>query len=885
MKLQMVDDKYINESDVEQKFVLQLLTEKEPNGLGYEFSDIRTKPDLRKLAIDKGSKSKLYYPDYALIIDGVPCVIVEVKKPGSDLIEAMREARLYAMEVNSLYRVNINPCRVIVATDGVSLFASSWDQAEPELNISVGNISPLSVDMGKLVDFASRKKMVIWCSEILTDIRKKAKYFRPVSMLGGKAVINESVGENSFGANVSVEYNHLFNPESAEDRRSLIENAYIGSKRKQSHVSPIDRLIRASLPKSMLNARQIQDTEKPSDISDKLKNINQVRNEVLILIGSVGSGKSTFTDYLRFQALPPSLRSSTEWIYLNLNKAPLSRDLIYGWVLEKSIESIKSLHKDIDFDSLDVIRCVFSRELSAFEKGRFSLLEESQKSSELYLKIGQLEADKKVVLQGLINYLYTGSEKLLVIVLDNCDKGNRDDQLLMFEVSSWLKDNFSCAIFLPLRDTTYDQFCDESPLDTVIKDMVFRIDPPPLDKVIQARLDYALRVIDASNEPFSYNLPNSVSVSCKRNEVGLYLKSIVQSLFQDYHFKRVITGLAGRNVRKGLEMLLDFCKSGHLSESEIFKIRQSSGVYQLPHHIVSKIILKGNRRYYSDEHSNIKNLFNALIDDPLPDPFARISILNWLRDRFREYGPSRVKGFHKLSSAIFDLQSFGHSGDTVVSEVESLVAAGCIISESQGNDISVDDLICISPAGFTHIDLLNDISYLSVVAEDCLFRENQPARKIADNLVGHGEFKAETLQSSLSTSHELMAYLNRYQQDFFIGQAKILGDSVRHENLGIDDIYQFVKMKMANEPAFQDKDFFEEKYPSGSKVEAEIVSIQPYGVFVEFGLDGVGLIHKSELRINGREISDVYDEGDRVNAEIILYNMEHKRFNLRISTR
>src|SRR3970282_2974173 len=107
---------------------------------------------------------------------------------------------------------------------------------------------------------------------------------------------------------------------------------------------------------------------------------------------------------------------------------------------------------------------------------------------------------------------------------------------------------------------------------------------------------------------------------------------MVSSLFQDQLFRRIITGLAGRNIRKGLEILLDFCKSGHIGADEILKIRTSHGEHKLPNHMISKILLKGKRKYYSDRESNLKNLFDSDSEDSLPDPFVRIAILQWLKN-------------------------------------------------------------------------------------------------------------------------------------------------------------------------------------------------------------------------------------------------------------
>ena len=75
----------LNESDVEQKFILQMLTNQPPLGLGYSFSDFRTKPDIRQILIDKGKSKKLYYPDFIIIINGFPSLIIEAKGPKEDV--------------------------------------------------------------------------------------------------------------------------------------------------------------------------------------------------------------------------------------------------------------------------------------------------------------------------------------------------------------------------------------------------------------------------------------------------------------------------------------------------------------------------------------------------------------------------------------------------------------------------------------------------------------------------------------------------------------------------------------------------------------------------------------------------------------------------------
>ena len=58
--------------------------------------------------------------------------------------------------------------------------------------------------------------------------------------------------------------------------------------------------------------------------------------------------------------------------------------------------------------------------------------------------------------RGMARFLCTGGGRLLVVVLDNCDKRNRDEQLRMFQLAQWAQSQFKCLVVLPLRDVTFD---------------------------------------------------------------------------------------------------------------------------------------------------------------------------------------------------------------------------------------------------------------------------------------------------------------------------------------------------------------------------------------------------------------------------------------------
>jgi hypothetical protein len=91
-------EELLNESDVEHKFIWPLLTAALPNGLGYSSVDIRSKPDIRKLRIDKGKNNEKLYQRMSLL---------QLKR-GRRFLEGL--SRSLAVSVKSLRRDKTFQC-------------------------------------------------------------------------------------------------------------------------------------------------------------------------------------------------------------------------------------------------------------------------------------------------------------------------------------------------------------------------------------------------------------------------------------------------------------------------------------------------------------------------------------------------------------------------------------------------------------------------------------------------------------------------------------------------------------------------------------------------------------------------------------------------------
>ena len=566
------------ESDVEQKVIYPLITKTEPQGLGFDSTEILTKHNLKKLDIDKGSKSVLYFPDYIINVKGIPLIIIEAKRPDEDLDEAFREASLYAGELNRKFDSKVNPCHLIMACDGIRLLAGNWDSAKPQFDIGTAQWNYAESAFNDFCNTFSKSSVEKVAVEFKKIIRVKKYFWKPL-ILVGKHAANRAT-ENKFGETISLEYRHLFNPNEEAEKIDIVHNAYVKVRKHESHVLPIDRLIRNKVNPVATDSVLIEDNTNPHELIKKLNSARDYNNQVLLLIGSVGSGKSTFTTYLKEIALSPALVDSLTWITLNLNNAPVAASEIYLWVKESIIEQLRKSVSGIDFDEISFIEELYEEKINSLKKGELSYLDANSEKYKEYLveSIRQFRNDINLTLESYIKLLVHKVGRELVIVLDNCDKRSLEEQLLMFEVANWIKESIKAIVFLPLRDTTFDHFRRQKPLDTVVKDLIFRINPPSLKEVLYERVKYAHRLGEGKGDRY-YTLDNGIRVSYPSTEQLYYLKSILSSLFENHFFRRLISGLAGGDTRVGLEIFLDFCKSGYISENDIFMMRQSKGTF------------------------------------------------------------------------------------------------------------------------------------------------------------------------------------------------------------------------------------------------------------------------------------------------------------------
>lgn len=876
----------VTESDVEQKLIYPFLTSADPIGLGLDDSQVLTKHVLRQVLIGKGQKQKYYYPDYLVSIRGIPVLVLEAKRPSEPLEDAYAEARLYAEEINAKFPHNINTCQIVIVCNGSETWAGFSDSANPIVKLSLDDFCVGNTRYTQLLELCSKKRLEDIANKPYLNARGNAQFHTPVSALGGKRVQNEELEENSFGRTFILENRRIFDPETEADRRVIVENAYVPSAKREQHIEPIYKEIRKFERPSEKNATPLA-TKEPTGLVQKISQRIDEKNEVyslLLLIGNVGSGKTTFVRYFQkvfLEKANPQLAKQCDWVFVNMNQSPLTNDEIYSWIKTEIINQLKGNHDSIEFSSIEVIKQIFRKEIREFDTGIGSLLKSDPTTynKELFNLLQNYFQDNTLYLNNLILYLKDHHSLLPIIVLDNCDKRNKDEQLLMFQVAQWLRTTFKCIVLLPMRDSTYDQYKDEPPLDTVVKDLVFRIDPPDLLKVIQSRLDYIVRITVQTDS--TYVLQNGISVSIKKSELIEYFKYIMLAIRGNRMASNIFYRLSDRNTRKGIQLFEDFCKSGHISSNDIFLIRTGGKKYQLPSYKFLNALLRKNRRYYNGESSNFVNLFYSDYSDDFPDPFVRIDILRWLQNHSTKEGPSKTKGMFPVRDIMRDMQTIGHNLTVVQRELNYLIKRDLIISESLSNVVSSNDLVKISIPGNLHLGLLNNVTYLAACAEDINFKNPQIMTAISRRIA------SSTQLSKLSiamTVHDLIGYLTEYRKEFCSSPGIYLTNEGQIEMYNLDECVNALNKWLENDSFVKESFNALQNHPFSSMAIVEVVSKNSGALVCKFGerkeLKGFISALDAKYCLEYEQYEQIF-VGQHLECSILEYDWDHNSFQLK----
>lgn len=736
------DKAYINEADVELKVMYPILTNS--GILNLDALWVRPKEYLAPTVLDKqAGKKSGYYPDFSVWMQGNPVLVIEVKDTDVTVDVGYREALLYARHLNARYPTGRNPCRFSLATNGIELLAGVWDQEWPLLRLKVEDLQPGTVATGQLEALMGRAALEAHAARIYAELRIE-RGLRPFNLAGGQALLAAKTPLNSFAAGLSPILRRYFSSVGEEDVSEIIKRAYVSS----AEATEYDRVLEALLkdrasPRRDTPVQPLQPGKNDEpQLSTALRSFSASgtrTGQLQIIQGGVGSGKSLFARRYREVLEPEDLKAINHWAFIDYNNSPTSLRGAEDWLCRDFIESFQRENPGLDIYDSTVQRGIFSRKIQQ-RRSYYEQMRSISASEEIRARakdIVKWQDDPFASSEGLAEYINGVTGKSLIVVMDNVDKLDLDNQLDAFQLSLWFMHRSKSFIILQMRDETYERYKNKPPLDTFRSGIAFHISPPRFIDVVKRRLELGLEYLADHNVDHSeYVLDNSIRVKVPKGEIGAFLTSLYGALFgRRTNIARLLEALAGRDVRRALEMFVSLVTSGHLSTSAITSTVRGAGEFQIPEHTVIKILMRTDYRFFSEDNNTgfISNVFYYSNDWIIPDNFLVIEILYFLIMNRKTNGEIGLEGYFSVRRIQDEIGKLGYASEDIHAAINHLLSRQLIIAENFNfSAVSRDQSVKVLASGFMHLRILcSRIEYIYGVIPSVPISDRATAARLA----------------------------------------------------------------------------------------------------------------------------------------------------------
>jgi len=450
-------------------------------------------------------------------------------------------------------------------------------------------------------------------------------FFPKNSIVGYDSPVNS----NRFAGPVSVLSRKYLGPIPFDDK-DFMENCYVSNK---GHSDDLQKNVHGFLYDSLTpyfkneGFREFTDNKEGGAFGNRIvKTIRQENlDNVMILFGGRGSGKSTFLKRFLFHIRPVELDMYSQVALVDLINSSQTKESLVDEIWEKvqfgiDKENFKSANREKILE-------LFHEDFEIYKSQILVGLDE--KSPDYQRLLREFVQDKlsntKHFSEKLSLYWKT-KNKGLIIFLDNMDQLNTDLQDLSYLTAIEVAKKLSCLVIISMREERYFNAKTKGVLDAY-HTPGYHLSAPVIPEVITKRINYIINKLTYSQDLDQEFGIKSVSDSLTVKK--FFDVCIRQLRVKESHLSNFLRYATHGDVRQALEFFKGFITSGYTNIGEISL--NPTWVFQI--HQVIKPMMIPDRLFYDEKLSRIPNLFR-LRNDINSSHFTGFRILNSLSIKF-----------------------------------------------------------------------------------------------------------------------------------------------------------------------------------------------------------------------------------------------------------
>lgn len=381
-----------------------------------------------------------------------------------------------------------------------------------------------------------------------------------------------------------------------------------------------------------------------------------VSKRPIVLLGDVGVGKTSFIKNLMYNSAYDEFKSAL-YIYIDLGSKAALTDSLRLFVLNEIERQLNSEY-NLDPYEIGMIKGVYASEISRFSKGIWGSKKDSDPElyeTKLFEKLDELMSEKDQHLKRVVGHSSRSSQKQIIVCLDNADQRDFEVQQDTFVISQELAQDWDATVFVSVRPQTFFRSKRSGALNAY-PHKVFTISPPRIDKVIEKRLMFALKMAEGS---VSRDTHRGFEINAE--SLALFLKALLSSLRENPDLLEFLSNITGGNIRAAVEFVTGFIGSPGVDAEKIINKMETKGRYRIPVHEFTKQALLGEYSHYSPDTSIAMNVFDIFNSDPnehflVPVLLSFLNLSGEHRDN---------DGFCSVDGIFSELQGMGFTSEQI----------------------------------------------------------------------------------------------------------------------------------------------------------------------------------------------------------------------------
>jgi len=570
---------------------------------------------------------------------------------------------------------------------------------------------------------------------------------------------------------------YIFEDIAAQDDLDLFRSCYVHTGSLIIVATDLNVTITDAMPNALTAEGGKQLTQSEDDAGEfgtEVENAVRERNgELYLLLGGIGSGKTTFLKRYEKLLANDLLEKNTYNFHLDFLQAPPDRQEAERYIWRSLLEILRDKYDSEQIEERGHLKSIFKDRLNNLER---TVLHGIRKNKEACEKVisRYLHDWQENVEEYVPKLLRLGSvlkRRAIVLFIDNVDQLDPEYQAQLFLLAQRITRLAGCITVIALREESYYRPSIQHAF-TAYTSHKFHIASPQFRKMIGNRIEYAIRALEENNEKIIKTVLKSRTFDAR--DICEFLRIVQFSVFEwSRLISRFIECICFGDMRLALQMFTTFLTSGATDVDKMLNIYRRDGGYNVAFHEFLKSVMLQERAYYKEDQSPILNIFNCT-SEKNASHFTALRVLALLLERRSESSPEG-RGYVELSRMVgFFGEMFDNIRDLSVT-LDRLVNRQ-VIEVNTRSTITVTGAshVRVTAAGWYYMRYLSKtFAYLDLILQDTPLNNEDLERFLrqsvydVSNLSDPEREKFERMQVRFNRTQLFLDYLTVEEQEEF----------------------------------------------------------------------------------------------------------------------